>query len=235
MIGCVAFTIRHPPPRLVFGVAETIKVATMKQRLSLVAQVTRLLALAVGTTPTVVTVSAEQVTLYVATDGNNVWSRTRKASRAAKDGGPFATFARVQKAIRQFKKENRLPKDGATVVLRGGIYSLDQPLTFEKEDSGTNEAPFSYRAAQGETVRILGGRLVKDWKLVTDADVLHKLEESARCHAKIVFVKGKLNGCQFSLQAGDLKYMGRVNGESIQGFVTKKWSTRKKPQAVAPR
>jgi hypothetical protein len=133
---------------------------------------------------TVTAASGEEVKKYVASDGNDAWSGTLKAPNAAKDDGPFATLARAQCAIRQLIKANRLPKDGAAVVLRGGIYSIDQTLEFTAEDAGTKDTPISYRAARGETVRLLGGKVVTNWKSVTDVDVLGKLDESARGQVK---------------------------------------------------
>ncbi len=132
----------------------------------------------------VVRPSSEQVTFYVATNGNNAWSGTLEAPNAAKNDGPFASLARARDAIRQLKKENRFPKGGIGVVVRGGTYSIDQPLEFTTEDSGTKDAPISYRAAPGESVRLLGGKVVTNWKPVTDADVLGKLDASARGQVK---------------------------------------------------
>ena len=128
--------------------------------------------------------SAEQVTFYVATDGNDAWSGTLQTPNAAKNDGPFASPARARDAVRQLKNENRLPKNGASVVVRGGTYSIDRTLEFTAEDSGTKDAPISYRAAAGESVRLLGGKVVTNWKPVTDADVLGKLDESARGQVK---------------------------------------------------
>ena len=137
-----------------------------------------------GAMMSVVSPSSEQVTFYVATDGNDAWSGTLEVPNAAKNDGPFAAPARARDAIRQLKKENRLPKDGVAVVVRGGTYSIDGPLEFTTEDSGTKDAPISYRAAPGESVRLLGGKVVTNWKPVTDADVLGKLDESARGQVK---------------------------------------------------
>ena len=119
----------------------------------------------------VVRPSSEQVTFYVATNGNNAWSGTLEAPNAAKNDGSFASLSRARDAIRQLKKENRFPKGGIGVVVRGGTYSIDQLLEFTTEDSGTKDAPISYRAAPGESVRLLGGKVVTNWKPVTDADV----------------------------------------------------------------
>ena len=137
-----------------------------------------------GVMMSAVSPSSEQAVFYVATDGNDAWSGTLEAPNAAKSDGPFATPARARDAVRQLKKEDRLPKDGVAVVIRGGTYSIDQPLEFTGEDSGTKDSPISYRAAPGESVRLLGGKVVTNWKPVTDADVLGKLDESARGQVK---------------------------------------------------
>ena len=180
----------------------------MNHRLySLVVPASAFIALAAGTMITVVTASAEQITLYVATDGDDAWSGTLKAPNAAKDDGPFATLVRAQGAVRQLKRENRLPKGGATAVVRGGIYSLSQPLAFTAADSGTNESPISYRAARGEKVRLLGGRLVTNWKSITDADVLDKLDESARGQAR-----------QADLKALGITDFGSPSGGGVELF-----------------
>ena len=134
----------------------------------------------VGVMITVTSASGEQVTLYVATDGNDAWSGKFEAPNAAKDDGPFATLGRARDAIRQLKKEDELLREGAKVVVRGGAYSVDQTLGFTTEDSGTKDAPISYEAAHGEAVRLLGGKVVSNWKRVADSDVLDKLDESAR-------------------------------------------------------
>lgn len=122
----------------------------------------------------------EQVTFYVAMDGNDAWSGKLETPNATKTDGPFATLARARDAIRQTKKEGGVPKEGAKVVVRDGTYSVDHPLEFAAEDSGTKDAPISYEAAHGETVRLLGGKVVSTWDRVTGSEVLNMLVESAR-------------------------------------------------------
>ena len=46
------------------------------------------------------------------------------------------------------------------VVLRGGVYYLDETLTFGPEDSGVPDAPVVYIAATGENVVLSGGRRI---------------------------------------------------------------------------
>lgn len=47
---------------------------------------------------------------------------------------PFATLQRARDEIRRFKSP-----EGATVLLRGGLYSMPQGIVFEKQDSGTED------------------------------------------------------------------------------------------------
>ena len=55
-------------------------------------------------------------------------------------------------------------------------------MEFTAVDSGSADAPVVYRAAPGDTVRLLGGRQVSNWVPVSDPQVLGSLDESARGH-----------------------------------------------------
>ena len=143
-----------------------------------------LVVLTVGMMATSDTTVAAQVTFYVATDGDDAWSGTRKTPNKEKSDGPFATLTRARDAVRQLKKSNQLPGERVTVVVSAGNYSIDKPLAFASEDSGTHTAPIVYRAAKDEAVRIFGGKRVTNWKPVTDAAVLGELGEAARGHVR---------------------------------------------------
>jgi hypothetical protein len=78
---------------------------------------------------------------------------------------PFATPEAAKKAVREAKKSavNR------PVEVREGVYYLQQTLELEPGDSGTKEAPITWRAAANETVILSGGRTVSgDWKKDSD-------------------------------------------------------------------
>ncbi|MFA6110437.1 MAG: right-handed parallel beta-helix repeat-containing protein, partial [Candidatus Latescibacterota bacterium] len=72
----------------------------------------------------------------------------------------------------------------ATVVLRGGLYERHQTLALTGVDSGSEEAPVTYRAAPEETPRLVGGRIVPAWEPVQDPAVLTRLPEAARPHVR---------------------------------------------------
>jgi hypothetical protein len=164
-------------------------------------------ALVAGAEVTFAGALGEQVTFYVARDGDDAWSGMLKAPDAGKSDGPFATLHRAQTAIRQLKKENRLVEGGAAVMVRGGTYGMDRTLEFTGEDSGTKDAPISYRAAPGESVRLLAGKLITDWQPVTDAYVLDKLDESARGQVK-----------QADLRALGISDFGSPSGGGVELF-----------------
>lgn len=103
--------------------------------------------------------------LYVALNGNDSWSGKLDAPNAARTDGPFATMARAQQAVRQMKKEAG-HTGGVTVLIRGGLYYLPDPLVFTPDDSGLSaEAPIVYAAYPGEQPILSGGMRLTDWHL----------------------------------------------------------------------
>jgi hypothetical protein len=85
--------------------------------------------------------------IYVAPHGSDSNPGTRER--------PFASLQRAQHETRALKQRATQP---ITVWVRGGTYYLEAPLVFTPEDSGTSEAPISYKAYPQEIVTISGGR-----------------------------------------------------------------------------
>ena len=110
--------------------------------------------------------------IHISPSGNDANSGTKDR--------PFATLQRARDQIRHLKAGGPLPAGGITVELGGGAYELSRPLELTKQDSGEENAPIVYRARQGETVKVSGGREVTGWKQVTNPAVLDRLDESAR-------------------------------------------------------
>ena len=104
-------------------------------------------------------VAAGPVKFYVSLTGND--------SNKGTIDRPFATLEAAQNAVREAKKSNaNRPFD---VIVRGGVYYLQQTLELKPEDSGTKEAPVTWRAAENERVILSGGRIVSgDWKKDSD-------------------------------------------------------------------
>jgi hypothetical protein len=92
---------------------------------------------------------------FVSPQGDDKWSG--RLVKPEGNDGPFATVARARDAVKALLK-SRKEAGPVRVVLRDGIYFLDQPLEFGPEDSGTERTPVVYAAASGEKVILSGGR-----------------------------------------------------------------------------
>jgi len=91
---------------------------------------------------------------------------------------PFATLTRARDAVRALRRKE--PQDKPVMVLlKGGIYELDEPLALEPEDSGTAKSPTVFMAAPGERPIISGGRVIKGWRKEGNAYVADLPEAKA--------------------------------------------------------
>ena len=97
-------------------------------------------------------------TIFVALQGSDAWSGTLPSPTPPRPTALWPRSARAQEKIRAMKQSGPLPAGGVTVVVRGGTYFLRKTLELGAADSGTAEAPIVYRGAEGEQVRIFGGR-----------------------------------------------------------------------------
>ncbi|MCX8182979.1 MAG: right-handed parallel beta-helix repeat-containing protein [Crenarchaeota archaeon] len=106
----------------------------------------------------------ETVYLYVAPNGSDSWSGRIPMPDQFKTDGPLATLRRALESIRDLKhQQGGTLRQPVTVLIRGGIYFLAEPLVFTPEDSGTRSHPISFAAYPGEEPVISGGRLLTGW------------------------------------------------------------------------
>ena len=135
---------------------------------------------------------------YVSVKGDDHWSGTLAEPNEAKTDGPFLTIQRAQQAVRELKVKIYLPKGtpiekrwigtshpfgtgkDILVYIRGGNYSLNNPLVFRPLDGGerieTNlptgafeyhklkDHYVTYAAYPGEKPVMSGGTPVTGWK-----------------------------------------------------------------------
>ena len=93
-------------------------------------------------------------TFFVSPEGDDRGSGSRAR--------PFATLEAAREAVRALRKGGRL-RESVTVILRGGLYFLRRPFVLNPADSGAEDCPVTYRAAEGETPILSGGAPVGAW------------------------------------------------------------------------
>lgn len=101
-------------------------------------------------------------TFYVATNGNDKWSGTLPSPNPSGNDGPFATLQQARNAIRKFRQNDS--KGTFTVLVRGGIYELNEMFVLEPEDSGTESHPLVFRAFENEHPILTGTRRINNFE-----------------------------------------------------------------------
>ncbi len=108
--------------------------------------------------------------LFVSPDGNDAWTGELPDAKPDGSDGPLASIGAARDAIRRIKAEGKLAGP-LRVVIRGGTYSVDGPIVFGAEDSGTENAPITYAASPGEIPIISSGRPIGGWKREGDGPI----------------------------------------------------------------
>ncbi|MCC6696611.1 MAG: right-handed parallel beta-helix repeat-containing protein [Candidatus Hydrogenedentes bacterium] len=158
--------------------------------------------------------NAEPWNVHVSSAGSDAWSGSLPEPNAEKTDGPLATLVRARDVLRERKAQGGLPEGGARVIVQGGQYVFDAPLQLSAEDSGTAQAPITYAAAEGQEVRISGGKVLDGFAPVTDEATLARLDESARGHV-----------VSMDLRAAGITDFGSPQGGGVELFFRDKSMT----------
>ena len=119
--------------------------------------------------------------LHVAPDGNDQWTgRSARQGLLKQNKGPFRTIERARDEVRGLKTAGTLPDGPVDIILQPGTYELATTFELSAEDGGTESQPVTYRAAKPGRTRLVGGRMVAAFQLVTDEAEQALLDESAR-------------------------------------------------------
>jgi hypothetical protein len=156
--------------------------------------------------------------MYVSPAGNDGWSGMLKQPSQDKTDGPFATLTGARDAIRILKETRKLPKGNIVVEIEGGVYELPGTFELEAKDGGADSlSRVIYLGQKGSEVRLLGGRNLAKWNLVTDTAVLGKFSSD---------VRGKIY--QTDLSAIGINDFGSPAGGGIELFFNNKpmWLSR---------
>jgi len=97
--------------------------------------------------------------LFVSPQGDDAWSGTLPEPDGTGTDGPLLTMAGARDEIRELKGAGTI--DGPVrVFMREGVYPIEEPVEFQPEDSGTEDAPISYERLPGERPVLSGGRVI---------------------------------------------------------------------------
>lgn len=102
------------------------------------------------------------VVCTVSPAGNDGWSGRLAQPNRNKTDGPVATLAAAQKLVRAAMAKGT--PGPLRVVIRGGTYTLSEPLRFGPQDCGSAACPVIYAAASGETAVFSGGTPLTGWR-----------------------------------------------------------------------
>ncbi len=153
----------------------------MKQKVKRLLACVLLFALVLSCMPVFASVSVGKTILYIATDGSDKNAGTIDA--------PFASFEKARDTIRSMRKAGTLGEGGAVVYVRGGEYLMSKGVEFTEEDSGTENAPVTFRSYPGEDVTISGAIDVDfaSFKKLDDQGMISRLSDKSAAD-KIVYI-----------------------------------------------
>ena len=97
------------------------------------------------------------------------------------ESNPFGTIEAARNKAREIIA-NGYPEDGVAVLIHGGDYKIQQTLTFDESDSGTEAVPVIYKAYGDGEVNITMADIldVNAVTKVTDEAVLSRIPQNAR-------------------------------------------------------
>jgi hypothetical protein len=95
--------------------------------------------------------------IYVSPSGNDAADGSESA--------PKATLSSALRDARNLRRLQKVAKDEAIhIIMKGGTYSLYEPVFIRPEDNGTESSPTIIEAAAGELPVLSGGMKITDWK-----------------------------------------------------------------------
>jgi hypothetical protein len=149
--------------------------------------------------------AGKAVDIYVSPKGSN-------SNDGSKDK-PLATVAAALRKARELRRSNdALLSGGIHIILRGGVYALNETIVIRAEDGG--DTPTFIESAAGESVSLSGGVKIGGWKkLVTAVAELPAVAKGKVWVADVPLMSGKLFEFR-QLWVNDVK---AVRAKSVNG------------------
>jgi len=131
-------------------------------------------------------------TLYISPDGNDGWTGRLDSPNAGRTDGPLASLTAARDAIRALRSKGR-STEPMRVIVADGRYQLEQTLQLEAIDSGTQQSPVVYEAAENASPVFSGGRVIDGLRPDSDGIWKTHIKEVAdgNWYFEQLFVDGK--------------------------------------------
>lgn len=128
---------------------------------------------------------------YVSTLGSDQWSGMLPEPNPAGTDGPFRTLERARDFVRLLRRQG--DRAQFKILVRGGVYLLEQTFTLGPEDSGTDNNPLIIEAYAGEKPILTGLRPITAFLPFGDNIFVANLDTAAAESSDLrqVFVNGK--------------------------------------------
>lgn len=146
--------------------------------------------------------SGDVIEIHVSPNGND--------AKSGDENAPVATFDKARKLARAIRADQKKP---INIIFHEGIYRLSDTVNFDSKDSGTEDAPITYKAAENERVIFKGSKVLdtKAFKKVTDPAILKRLPENSREYVGVMDLKTqgiKMIGVVPSYRSGAIAMTG---------------------------
>ena len=92
--------------------------------------------------------------------------------------GPLATIVGARNRIRAIRNESESNLEPIDVLIHAGLYPQAETIHWTEADSGTEDAPITYRSVDGDVV-LSGGQKIHQWQPLVDEDLIHRLPTNA--------------------------------------------------------
>jgi hypothetical protein len=133
-----------------------------------------------------ISLSGHTAEIYVSANGANDNPGTREH--------PLATLSAALRKARELRRlHDPSITNGIHIILKGGIYTLYEPVFIRPEDSGTKDSPTIIEAAPDEQPVLSGGQSITGWKkLTTTVPGLPAIAKGKLLVADVPLIGGKL-------------------------------------------
>lgn len=163
--------------------------------------------------------------IYVAPNGNDAGNGSKTS--------PFKTLARAKEEVKKLAKTKDI-----VVELADGFYPVSETIKFTSADSGNANSTIYYKAAEGATPVISGGKKVEGtWQVADDVDwlsdglVAYKIPLVRDKKLRAIYVNGERaemtskkimpagSGGSYSVQKGQADWAWNSRGNLFEGTI----------------